>query len=253
MWFVGGTPSSTVVDESAIELVYNLLNTPCPALQQSPTGWTKAVADAFYTSCVNAGYTRLPNLFPFIVGGVGCATTAHYHDLCTLAAVGNAWNALVVHPTETTLRDAHNALNALQSVQTHMLPDSVLSRIAAYAPTIQQAINCIQAIHDIDDQALTVPAGLFASSYDCIDVNALVQMFIGRNIVACHTALAADFAMELLSDAKAWCDIYTVTDAVVLHSVEEIKVLVKSAQRTHQEVAPSTTASDAVHLWVTAV
>lgn len=253
MWFVQGASSSDVVDESAVELVHNLLSVPCPVLTHAPTGWSTAVANAFYDTCSNANYTSLPNLYPFIVGGVGCSTTDDYSRLRAVAAVGNSWNALVAHPTETTLLEVHAALDALKSIQVPMLPDSVLSRVAAYVPTIQDAVDCMHAILNIDEAALTVPNGLLACSYDCIDTDALVQMLIGRNIVACHAALKADFTMEMLSDAKSWTDMYTSSDTVSLHSASEVKLLYKSAGRTHQEVVPSSIASDAVQLWITPV
>lgn len=249
MWFVKGSPSSAIVDESAINLVCRLVNEPCAHVTQPPLGWSQQVTDAFVSTLLRVRFVRIPNLYPFIVGGVGCGSVEQYLQLIKIGRLGTAWNEFMAAPSDALLATLYKALADVDDCDGLILPDSVLSRVLQNKPVIKRAADNIALLRSVTDDALTLPDGALTESFDAINTQAVAQRIIGRNIVSSHATLQESFNLNLLFEAVSWSKLYTGTDTSVLETKAEVLLLLKSAQRTNQEIVHCTVPENALLRW----
>jgi len=251
MWFVNGKASNHAFDESEIELVHKIVNVPCTTIGKPPsTGWPDNVIQAFMETITVVGYSSIPNMYPFIVGGVGCASVEQYRMLQKVAALGNAWNILMEQATLEHLETLQSAIADLDSMTQFILPpNTLLARVLQNKENIKNATASISLIQSQADDALTLPANALAESYKCIDITAIAQRIIGNNVVHFNTMLENNFDLTTLYDAKSWVNCYVGKDVTVQHAAANIALMHTSAERTHQDVVVSTVADAAIAQW----
>tara|TARA_B100000795_G_scaffold51503_1_gene33761 strand:- start:1443 stop:2183 length:741 start_codon:yes stop_codon:yes gene_type:complete len=196
----------------------------------------------------NWGSANMHSTYPFMVGGVACASAANYQKLKMVQACADTWNVLA--NGKITIDTLNAFRGAAAVVPQLMLPKSPLLNVQRALPGMIEAVDQATQLltFTIND---TPPPGIFALTTGLIDVHALVVALVTHRFMSCVASLDTDgFTLADVGRAVAWGNYLggKPTDAIT-KARSTLKVHIASCARTNTPVPQCDAVSAMVKLW----